>query len=358
MTTEKIIGFRRRAAILAVVFAVLVFTVLVFAGPAAAQFEFDTRDVTKSGTTAAEFLRIPVGARATAMGGALTAMADDGTSIYWNPAGLANASGAFRVEYADWLAEINFGFISVVLPTSFGTIGVGVTSMTTQEMDVTTGDAQDGTGQKFDAASYAISLSYGRALTDRFSLGATVKVITERIWNSSATGFAFDIGTLFVTPFAGIRLGAAILNFGTKMQISGDDLLIRVDIDPNSRGNNNSNRAHLSTDEFDLPLTMRVGLAGEVFQSDRTRLTLSVEALNPNNSKQYVNMGAELGFLNDLVMIRAGYAELFLDNNLRSVTMGAGLKYRFQALTFIFDYSYEVQKYFADVNRFALSIHF
>ena len=190
-----------------------------------------------------------------------------------------------------------------------------------------------------------------RALISRSFMRRYLRTVLREISSSLASA-------LIVTPFAGIRLGAAILNFGTKMQISGDDLLIRVDIDPNSRGNNNSNRAHLSTDEFDLPLTMRVGLAGEVFQSDRTRLTLSVEALNPNNSKQYVNMGAELGFLNDLVMIRAGYAELFLENNLRSVTMGAGLKYRFQALTFIFDYSYEVQKYFADVNRFALSIHF
>ena len=46
--------------------------------------------VSNVGTTAAAFLNIGVGSRANAMGGAFTAMADDATALYWNPAGLAN----------------------------------------------------------------------------------------------------------------------------------------------------------------------------------------------------------------------------------------------------------------------------
>src|SRR4030067_505451 len=37
---------------------------------------------------AAEFLKIPVGPRAMGMGGAFTAVADDATAPYWNPAGM------------------------------------------------------------------------------------------------------------------------------------------------------------------------------------------------------------------------------------------------------------------------------
>ncbi|RMH66749.1 MAG: hypothetical protein D6685_04540, partial [Bacteroidetes bacterium] len=48
-----------------------------FPGRAAAQFEEETRTVTRRGTTAAEFLTIPVGARATAMGNAISASVDD-----------------------------------------------------------------------------------------------------------------------------------------------------------------------------------------------------------------------------------------------------------------------------------------
>src|SRR5712691_2985046 len=37
---------------------------------------------------AAEFLKIPVGARAVGMGGAFVSVADDATSPFWNPAGM------------------------------------------------------------------------------------------------------------------------------------------------------------------------------------------------------------------------------------------------------------------------------
>ncbi|MCB0720386.1 MAG: PorV/PorQ family protein [Bacteroidetes bacterium] len=332
---------------------------LLVAAPANAQetFEGNTRSVSKRGTTAADFLSIPVGARAAAMGNAISASVDDLTSIYWNPAGLAAVrQGNVTAEYAQWLADVDFNFFAIAAPTGAGTIGLAITSMRTPEMEVTTVDDQYGTGETFTASSYALALSLGRQLTDRFGVGASIKYVSERIWNSNAGGVAMDIGTMFVTPFSGIRLGASISNFGTKMQLTGDDLLVKVDIDPNNGGNNESNRAFLSTGEFDMPLTMRIGLAGEVFQSDKARLTLAVDALNPNNSEQYVNVGAELGLAGDLLMIRGGYSELFLADNVRSLTVGAGLNYRFAPLYLSFDYSYEVMEYFTDINRFTVSL--
>lgn len=327
--------------------------------PILAQFEDETRSVTKRGTTAAEFLSIPVGARAAAMGGAFSASADDATSVYWNPAGLTGIStGVFAAEYTQWLAEVDFNFLAVAIPTGFGTFALGVTAMRSPDMEVTTVEAQNGTGEQFDVSSYAFALSYARPLTDRFSLGGTVKLVNERIWNSSASGIALDVGTMFVTPFRGIRLGASIANFGTKMHLQGDDLLVLVDIDPRNRGNNESNRGLLRTDEFDMPLTMRIGLAGEVFATSRSRLTLAVDALNPNNSSQYINLGAEIGLLSDLVLLRAGYSELFLDDGIRSLTMGGGLRYGFGPLDFAADYAYESQEFFHGVNRFTLAIQF
>lgn len=339
----------------------VVFLLLGGNGIAMAQGEFDaaTRTVTKRGTTAADFLSIPIGARATAMGGAVTAMVDDPTAMYWNPAGLAHVTGTgLTGEYAQWLVEIDFNFVAVVVPTGLGTFGLGVTSLQVPEMEVTTIDQQDGTGETFNAASYALAFSYGRALTDRFSIGGSIKIINERIWNSTASGLAFDVGTQFITPFRGIRLGAAISNFGTKMKIGGDDLLTRIDIDPNNGGNNESNRALLRTDAFDLPLIMRIGLAGEVFQAAGSRLTLAVEAVNPNNSEQYLNLGVEVGVLGDLLMFRGGYSELLLDDSLRSLTLGAGLRYRFAPLNLAFDYAYEQHAFFTDVNRFTLTVQF
>ena len=325
----------------------------------AAQFNDATRSVTKVGTAAADFLTIPVGARATAMGNAISASVNDATAIYWNPAGLtALDQGQLAVEYAQWLATIDFNYAAVALPMDSGTVGFAVTSMRSPEMERTTVEQQNGTGETFRAASYAFALAYARALTDRFSIGLTGKYVTERIAESNAGGIALDIGTTCVTPFRDIRLGAAISNFGTKMHITGDDLLIRPDIDPNNRGNNESNRATLNTDRFDMPLTMRIGLAGELYQTERSRVTLAVDALSPSNSEQYVNVGAEVGLLGDLLMLRGGYSELFLDDAIRSLTVGGGLNYNFGGLNVAVDYAFEQQEFFDAVNRFTFALKF
>ena len=331
------------------------------ASPASAQQDFDsqTRTVNKRGTTAADFLNIPIGARATAMGGATTALVDDPVAIYWNPAGISLLEDvSFTGEYADWFVGVDFNFLAVVVPGRIGHVGLGITSMRVPDMEVTTVEMQDGTGETFGASSYAVALTYARSLTDRFSLGGSVKVIHERIWNSTSNAVAFDVGTQFATPFRGVRLGASISNFGSKLQIAGDDLLLRVDIDPNNRGNNESNRALLKTDLFDLPLVMRIGLAGDVFRRAGNRLTLSVDALNPNHSEQYLNVGAEIGLLGDFVMLRGGYSELFLKDSLKSFSLGAGIRYRFAPVHLAVDYAYEEHLFFDEVNRFTMTVMF
>ena len=315
----------------------------------------------QSGTAAAEFLNVPIGARATAMGGAFGATASDGTALYWNPAGLAGLDGATATfEYAQWYVGADVNFASVASPTPFGTVAVGVSSLTYDDMDLVTetGNDQEPTGETFSAGSYAISLAYARALTDRFSLGGTVKVVREQIASSAATGVAFDIGTLFETPFQGVRLGASISNFGSKMAISGADLNIPFDPLPGQNGNNNAVPGRITTDAFDLPLTMRVGLATEVYQQAGTRVTVAVDALSPSAAGQHVNLGTEVGLLGGLVQVRGGLQELFMDESLRSFTAGAGLRYSFGTLDLAADYAYEAAQYFDGVHRLSVGLRF
>ena len=193
------------------------------------------------------------------MGGAFTSIANDASALYWNPAGAATltkyeAMFSYTSLYKD--LGINLNYIALVIPAGdIGSFGVSVTALDYGEMDVTTELYPEGTGEKFSASSYAFGLSYARNITESFAAGVTIKYITEGIFNSSADGVAFDIGTIFTTPFFGIKFSTIITNYGSKMQMSGEDLLIRYDADPNRNGNNQTVDAYYKTDRFELPFS-------------------------------------------------------------------------------------------------------
>jgi len=318
--------------------------------------------VTKTGTTAAKFLSVGIGARANAMGGAFTSVANDASALYWNPAGVASlndfeAMFTYTSLYKD--LDINVNYVAVVLPMGeTGNFGVSVTALDFGEMNVTTELYPEGTGEKFSASSYAFGLSYARNITDDFSAGITVKYILEDIFNSSASGVAFDIGTIFRTPFLGINFSSIITNYGSKMQITGEDLLIRYDADPNRQGNNQTTDAYYKTDKFELPLRLQIGLSKDFQFLNEQRLTIAVDAAHPNDNSEYLNIGGELSFLNNLVSLRGGYKGLLLDDNQEGLTLGAGLHYALGVFTMGFDYSYQDFESLSYIHSFAVTFKF
>lgn len=284
------------------------------------------QDVTKVGTTSANFLKIGAGSRAIGMGGAFVALANDASAMYWNPGGAAQLSQSeLLVNHTNWVADIRFTYVGFIAPLPrIGTIGINLTAMTMDPMEVTRYGQEHGTGETFKAGSYALGFVYAKQLTDRFSIGANAKYITEVISQSSSGGFALDIGTLYKTPFKGIRFGSSISNFGQKLNIWGKDLLVTKDISP-IHGNNESVNAYLSTDNFDLPLLLRVGLSGELLQTASTRLTWAIDGIHPNDNSEYLNLGGELALFNELVTIRGGLKSLFMVNGEEEFTLGGGL---------------------------------
>jgi hypothetical protein len=320
------------------------------------------QETNKIGTAAAPFLRIPVGARAAGMGSSFVSMVNDASGLYWNPSTLSSLnSNVLIIDHSPWLPGITFDFFGLAMPfENIGTFGVSATVLQTAEMDVTTPAMPMGTGETFTASSMALGVSYSRSLTDRFSIGGTVKYIHETIYNSSASGIAFDIGTFFETPFAGIRLGASISNFGTKMQMNGEDLNIRADIAPNQQGTNQSIVARLTTDQFDLPLVMRIGISGEVVNSENFRLTLTADGINPNDNAQSVDLGGEIGLLKNLIELRAGYKDLFLNDNEFGSTFGLSINEikLVGDLSVTTEYAYQSFVHLGGSNRFTLGIRF
>ena len=187
----------------------------------------------KVGTTAADFLTIPIGPRATAMGGAYVAGANDVSAAYWNPGALSRvAKSEFKASYADWILDTQHNWVGLVFKLDENNaFAISFNQLDYGQEEITTEQNPQGTGEFWDASDLAIGLSYSRNLTDRFSIGGTFKYISTRIWNESASAFAIDMGLLFSTELEGLRLGMNISNFGTEMQLDGPDLFQPIDID-------------------------------------------------------------------------------------------------------------------------------
>jgi len=334
------------------VFLLLVSMVLLIYGQAFAQ--------TKVGTTAASFLGISVGPRATSMGGAFAAVADDATSLYYNPGGISRSGKTqFLFAHTSWLVETDFSWIGMVFNfDGTNALGVSLTQLNYGEEEVTTVMDPEGTGERWGATDFSAALSYARNLTDRFSVGGNVKYIQEKLWNETATAFALDVGLLYLTDFNDMRIGMSISNFGTDLKLDGKDLLKRVDLDQEAIGHNENIVSKLKTDAWPLPLFFRVGLAMDVFKSDNMRFTTAVDALRPSDNSEILNAGAEFCF-NNLLFLRGGYKSLFRNDSEEGLTLGVGLNIiTGSSFSWIMDYTYADFGLFEDIHMYSLGVSF
>jgi len=325
------------------------------AGEATAQLD---RSTSKVGTTAAQFLKIGVGARALGMGAAQAAMQDDISMLYWNNAALARmrTTGELTFNHASWLADINYDFAAGVMRIGdAGVLGVSVIALGVPEDLVRTVDFPEGDGQRWSASALSLGVTWAMSLTDRFSAGVTAKYVHESIWNSSAGGFALDIGTLYVTEIEGLSLGASISNFGTKMKLEGRDLYFNNT--PGGTGGPQNIPSEYRTESFDLPLTFRIGVAYDILRDgEGIRWTAALDATHPNDNTEYVNSGMEVAW-REIVFARIGYKSLFLRDSEQGLTFGAGVHYSILAGTAVkFDYAYADYGRLTGVHYFSLGL--
>ncbi|MFA5833216.1 MAG: PorV/PorQ family protein [Bacteroidota bacterium] len=314
--------------------------------------------LTKTGTTAASFLKIGAGARAIAMGGAFTAVSNDLSSAYWNPSGLArmnNSEAAFN--HIDWIADIKYDNAAVAfLIDGVGTLSAGFTSLNVGEIEVTTTTDPEGTGEKYTAGGTLMGLSFGKNLTDKFSIGFTLKYIREFLWNMNAQTFAFDFGTLYTAPVLnGVTIGASMSNFGPKMKLNGRDnkILVRT-----GAGDQNIIDGEYALDEYDLPLIFRVGIATDAVNAENNRLTIAVDAIHPNDNTEYVNSGIEYCWAN-IVSIRGGWKSAFERGSEQGLTFGGGVQYSLTPqLNFMVDYAYQNFGRLKPVHYFSFGLRF
>ncbi|HNW60338.1 MAG TPA: PorV/PorQ family protein [bacterium] len=340
--------------------------VLLCAGAAVAQKPY------RIGTTAANFLEIGYGSAGAAMGDAYVSVANDLSSAYWNPAGLAfmpRSEAQFSIQ--PWLVNINttYAGVGLVLPR-IGTLALAINQVGYGDMSVTTMDYQEGTGELFNASDLAVSFSYARSLAQWFSFGASAKYISSQIWHMNASAMALDLGVMVSTNFFsfsgkredGMTIGMSISNYGTKMRFDGMDLTFPIDILPDQAGNYSNTAGQFKLESWELPLIFRVGVALHPIATAQSRLTLAVDALHPNNNAESINVGAQYAFTlpsTGTLYVRGGYKALGLSETEFGPTVGGGVYLRMMGNVGVkFDYAYRSVGVLGSAHCYSMGVSF
>lgn len=291
-----------------------------------------TKPFEKVGTYAAQFLKIGPSARAVGMGGAYTAVANDASSIYWNPAGIVEqARTQVTLNSVIYPADIDIYFAGAVFSTPYlpGTFGISARALTMDPQEERTIYMPQGTRRYFDAGDMSFGLTYAMWFTDRFSAGITGHFIHMGLADKSVETMAFDFGLLYRIGIQGMRLGMIVQNLGGE-----------VDFD---------NRASK------LPTLFKVGLSVDAYRSGAHALLATGEFSHPVDNKERMNVGAEYTF-NQFFMLRGGYN---IGYDAQGLAWGAGFRLDTSQTSNIgFDYAWEDLGYLGVTHRFSLDFSY
>ena len=159
------------------------------------------------------FLRVGPDAKALALGDAGVASASGARATYWNPAGLAG-SGSKQVSFSHhiWIADVRTLALQSSFPIGKKT-GVGFFVVATGAGDLEARTNPGASEGFFNAQFVSTGVSVGRSF-GFVRAGATVKYLSERIFTSSANGYAFDFGLQSTFLDESVVAGVTYSNLG------------------------------------------------------------------------------------------------------------------------------------------------
>jgi tetratricopeptide (TPR) repeat protein len=180
------------------------------------------------------FLSYGIGGRALAMGGAYYGISDDATAAYWNPAGLAQLQRKeVTTMQATLFQQTKLTYFSYAYPTKGGsTFALSMTQLANtgfEQVDVVinpnTNEPQTITsGGSFNDQQQAMSLSWGKGVTESVLFGMSVKQVTRKLGGSSDNFKTLDIGGM-KTMGTAYRLGFGMQNVFAQRTGDTDDKL-------------------------------------------------------------------------------------------------------------------------------------
>ncbi|MBD3375978.1 PorV/PorQ family protein [candidate division KSB1 bacterium] len=295
----------------------------------------DYKNFKKVAQTGFQFLKIGVDARSAAMANIGVTHSGDAANLFANPAGLGHVeSKSVFVGYNGWIADMNkqaAGF--AINLDEWGVIGISGANMGLGDIQGTA-VADNPLGyvdtEMLDVAEWSLGISYAKQLSNKFTVGGTIKNAYQNLHDESKSMIGFDFGTIYEPGWNGVKVGMVVRNFSGEFKYIQETLT--------------------------LPTVFSVGFSGDVLQflgagSEQYQWIAALEMNNPRDYSERVHVGTEF-VLNQLIALRGGYKFNYDEQGL---TLGAGLQYNFLRL----DYSYlHFGEIFGSVNQFSASFNF
>jgi hypothetical protein len=274
------------------------------------------------------------------MGEAYTALADDATALYWNPAGLASLENTqVHLMHNEWLSSVRQEFVGVAHATEYGGFALGLTGLSMDEIERRDDTPTSTPLGHFSPFDIAVHLGYGKALPRDTEIGFALKWIYSRLDEESTKGFLIDLGLRHKTVIPGLTLGAAILNLGGEFEYIDES--------------------------FDAPLTVKFGGAYQLQRhplgEGEIRLAYDLLLLSDSDT----NSDSELGTSKSLnarhhfgaeyefrayAALRVGYKAGY---DSQGLSFGGGMRWG----QFVFDYAFlAVDNDLGNAHRMGLSL--
>ncbi len=262
---------------------------------------------TSAASGAVPLLNLQGSARDLGMGSAFVAVADDGSALFYNSAGLSGMrSPEVSLHHNSYLAGTFQETLSAAFPAgNKGGLGLALSYINWGALDLR--DSSGVSQGAFNDTDIGLTAAWGMEWTEGFSAGVAVRAVQQKVVNDLYTSLAGDLGVLW-SPVKNFRLGAAYSNLGTAVA------------------------GHSLTGQFQ-------GGASATFDlSSRDRFLLALSGSWFSTNLGAAQAGGEL-VLDKRWSLRAGYQLPFTDNQVSgftNFTAGAGVKIESLSL----DYAY------------------
>ncbi|MFA6981166.1 MAG: PorV/PorQ family protein [Ignavibacteriaceae bacterium] len=304
----------------------------------------------RNGTAGAQELLVPSSASGLALNGANISSITGLDAVFYNPAGFGSSKTGTEAMFShlNYIADISMSYAAIgVNFTELGSLAFSLRTLNFGDIPITTVENPYGTGSTYSPSYVTLGITYANSLTDRIRVGFNLKLVSEKIVRTSATGFALDAGIQYqgLAGLEGFSLGITLKNLGPQMKYDGPDLIrIASEIEA-KRGQNNY---MLDAASFELPSQLELGLSYAYSINDQYKMLVASTFQNNNFANDEYKFGGEFVY-DDMFAVRGGYAYMgeVKDNEYQQffgVTAGIGVKVNI-GIEMVVDYAYRAAKF-------------